>query len=790
MIDHTNWKMSSKDPDIDAAHTKDSTGHGLIDEKKVVSEKRYIIPSRESIRMMAEAEGVTNLTDDGALILSEDLSYRLREIVQNSLEYMKHAKRRRLTTEDINDALRTSDMQPILGHGSPEPVTFKQVKDADIHFIEDVDLSVANIASNSYKPKETGELGIKSFWYAIEGVSKIIPVPAAAGETWKTPSFGQNKPAIVKKEKKELSENMLRYYDYMVKAILGADEEAMKFALSDLKTNSKIVPLLPYFVNFVSNGVKTVSHDISQLTRLLHTVKALTNNSNLYLEPEPYLGLLVQSVMYCGLEPLAASINPLNDHWVLRDYAARLLGHIVKKWSVHNSALMQNTLKSLKEVICDLSKPFCSHYGAVMGLLALGTKAIENVLLPELQTYMQHLTNFLEDTSLTNALLRTDANKVSGAILLAAEYVMKNLLENIDLQTPSPNSCCPKQTILSPSFSSDKIEPESSLNLEQITNVNADILKQRTAKEIYSELYDYFGDMLSSKLPIMELPIMELPIMELQHIYEVKKPEKLVKLYETNLSGEHLWNSMHARFVAEIAREHEEEERLEKEQRRERERLEREQRERELLEKERLKKEQAENAEKQQKRYENEKFWQPVQTEYEAEDSDNANDVDNMESSDNTNSEEDDEDESEEEEMEEEEEEDEEEEDEEEEDEEEEEEEEEESDDDTDSDKETLAVARTVTNPEAGIKLVITKIPQKVHIHKGEKDSKGKSETSQRTDRHKECKVSKKKKQNERSNKYDSRMYCKEDESSANGRKLTIRLRRSENPQNPKTNSR
>lgn len=76
-----------KDPDIDG-HTKDSTGHGPFDEKKVISEKRYIIPSRESIRMMAEAEGVTNLTDDGALILSEDLSYRLREIVQVSLNYV------------------------------------------------------------------------------------------------------------------------------------------------------------------------------------------------------------------------------------------------------------------------------------------------------------------------------------------------------------------------------------------------------------------------------------------------------------------------------------------------------------------------------------------------------------------------------------------------------------------------------------------------------------------------------------------------------------------------------
>ena len=42
------------------------------------------------------------------------------------------------------------------------------------------------------------------------------------------------------------------------------------------------------------------------------------------------LNMLVQGVLYCILEPLAASINPSNDHWALRDYAARLLAQITR----------------------------------------------------------------------------------------------------------------------------------------------------------------------------------------------------------------------------------------------------------------------------------------------------------------------------------------------------------------------------------------------------------------------------------------------------------------------------
>jgi hypothetical protein len=37
---------------------------------------------------------------------------------------------------------------------------------------------------------------------------------------------------------------------------------------------------------------------------------------------------LVTAVMYCLLESLAVSLNPANDHWRLRDDAARILAHI------------------------------------------------------------------------------------------------------------------------------------------------------------------------------------------------------------------------------------------------------------------------------------------------------------------------------------------------------------------------------------------------------------------------------------------------------------------------------
>ncbi|WAR20012.1 TAF6L-like protein [Mya arenaria] len=83
-----------------------------------------------------------------------------------------------------------------------------------------------------------------------------------------------------------------------------------------------------------------------------------------------------QSVQYCLLDPLVSSGQscPTDDHWVLRDYAARVLAHIVGIWGNSVNHLERYTEKTLREALHDLSRPFACHYGAVMGLMYLGTE--------------------------------------------------------------------------------------------------------------------------------------------------------------------------------------------------------------------------------------------------------------------------------------------------------------------------------------------------------------------------------------------------------------------------------
>ncbi|KAK2100301.1 TAF6-like RNA polymerase II p300 [Saguinus oedipus] len=361
-------------------------------------ERRFVEIPRESVRLMAESTGL-ELSDEVAALLAEDVCYRLREATQNSSQFMKHTKRRKLTVEDFNRALRWSSVEAVCGYGSQEALPMRPAREGELYFPEDREVNLVELALATNIPKGCAETAVRVHVSYLDGKGNLAPqgsVPSAVSS---------------------LTDDLLKYYQQVTWAVLGDDPQLMKVALQDLQTNSKIGALLPYFV-YVVSGVKSVSHDLGQLHRLLQVARSLFRNPHLCLAP--YVRCLVGSVLYCVLEPLAASINPLNDHWILRDAAALLLSHIFWTHGDHVSGLYQHILLSLQKILADPVRPLCSHYGAVVGLHALGWKAVERVLYPHLSTYWTNLQAVLDDYSVSNAQVKADGHKVYGAILVSA----------------------------------------------------------------------------------------------------------------------------------------------------------------------------------------------------------------------------------------------------------------------------------------------------------------------------------------------------------------------------------
>uniref|UniRef100_A0A8C2UJ15 TATA-box binding protein associated factor 6 like n=1 Tax=Chinchilla lanigera TaxID=34839 RepID=A0A8C2UJ15_CHILA len=333
-------------------------------------ERRFVEIPRESVRLMAESTGL-ELSDEVAALLAEDVCYRLREATQNSSQFMKHTKRRKLTVEDFNRALRWSSVEAVCGYGSQEALPLRCTREGELYFPEDREVNLVELALATNIPKGCAETAVRVHVSYLDGKGNLAPqgsVPSAVSS---------------------LTDDLLKYYQQVTRAVLGDDPQLMK--------------------------VKSVSHDLEQLHRLLQVARSLVRNPHLCLGP--YVRSLVGSVLYCVLEPLAASINPLNDHWTLRDGAALLLSHIFWTHGDLVSGLYQQILLSLQKVLADPVRPLCSHYGAVVGLHALGWKAVELVLYPHLSTYWTNLQAVLDDYSVSNAQVKADGHKVYGAVL-------------------------------------------------------------------------------------------------------------------------------------------------------------------------------------------------------------------------------------------------------------------------------------------------------------------------------------------------------------------------------------
>lgn len=65
----------------------------------------------DSMKVIAESVGIGSLGDDAAKELADDVTYRLKVIVQDAMKFMHHSKRQKLSITDIDHALKIKNIE-------------------------------------------------------------------------------------------------------------------------------------------------------------------------------------------------------------------------------------------------------------------------------------------------------------------------------------------------------------------------------------------------------------------------------------------------------------------------------------------------------------------------------------------------------------------------------------------------------------------------------------------------------------------------------------------------------
>ncbi|PIO39505.1 hypothetical protein AB205_0092300 [Aquarana catesbeiana] len=236
----------------------------------------------------------------------------------------------------------------------------------------------------------------------------------------------------------ELSVEQQLYYKEITEACVGSCEAKRAEALQSIATDPGLYQMLPRFSTFISEGsgpeprllgslggsrgssphlitpsekrfpegvtlrvrVNVVQNNLALLIYLMRMVKALMDNTTLYLEK--YLHELIPAVMTCIVSRQLCLRPDVDNHWALRDFAARLIAQICKNFSTTTNNIQSRITKTFTKSLVDERTPWTTRYGSIAGLAELGPDVIKTLIVPRLLLEGERLRTVLEGQVLSN----------------------------------------------------------------------------------------------------------------------------------------------------------------------------------------------------------------------------------------------------------------------------------------------------------------------------------------------------------------------------------------------------
>lgn len=396
----------------------------------------------DTVKDAAEFLGIT-IPEDAAKNLAMDVEYRIHEILETAIKFMRHSKRKLLTTGDINNALKVLNIEPLYGYDVTQPPVFKEAlfgaSGQTLYYLNENEMEFEKLI-NQELPRVPRQLTFTAHWLAIEGVQPTIPQNPMASEIKNLPPIARGAissvlsndllststandsvvtgaaddvkdPASRHKKKTDkdvevkplvkhvLSKELKLYFDKVVEVLISsdADKESLRdAALSSLRTDPGLHQLVPYFIQFVAEQITNQLRNIDVMFTMLDVISALYENKTIFLAP------YVHSLMPCILTLLLAkrigaqskdqvSEDANNDLFksqiAVREFASLLLEHVINSYGSSYSTLKPRVTRTLLRALLDATKPIGTHYGALSGLEKMGPEVVKLVLVGNLKIW-------------------------------------------------------------------------------------------------------------------------------------------------------------------------------------------------------------------------------------------------------------------------------------------------------------------------------------------------------------------------------------------------------------------
>lgn len=128
----------------------------------------------ENVKDIAESVGITNLPDDATRAMVLDIEFRLCQVLEEALKFMRHGKRTTLTTQDISQSLKTLGVEPLYGYESTRPLRFGEASigpGQPLYYVEDEEMEFEKLI-NAPLPKVPREITFTG-WFTVQSTTAL-----------------------------------------------------------------------------------------------------------------------------------------------------------------------------------------------------------------------------------------------------------------------------------------------------------------------------------------------------------------------------------------------------------------------------------------------------------------------------------------------------------------------------------------------------------------------------------------------------------------------------------------